>query len=396
MTKLRAKSKTYFKLKPGELPKAFAKHPKSKGEALKKGKGYFYSQKNNYVFLHGVSMDWKPRTIARYSPRFPNESEITMYDRLVTGIKDDVDAFALRSPKAELVNGAPRLPVVESKPEPESCPIRMPKPRKIGNLRVVNTPSGVAPLRPKGAKWKQIREWAKDMIEWFEDRGDYLTALGLIHMAGTLELGPKRDRFLMRLRVLYQNEVEAEHALLDRQINSPSMAPDRTESRLTHSESKGRTTGRSGRRERGVADKATPKREREVDRFGTRLGTGTANINAQLSDKPKSKDELFKATGASNVSSHLCRLMREGVVLKTKDDKYYVNPKFKESTCAARSQSQATGASKSKSAGDKSTPTRKRGSDSGARGRGKSPASSSGASRSRKPAKSGRRRSRRA
>lgn len=59
----------------------------------------------------------------------------------------------------------------------------------------------------------------------------------------------------------------------------------------------------------------------EKDKFGSRLDTRCAKINAVLSKKPKTLSVITEESGASSVSNHLATLMKKGYVVRT--DKGY-------------------------------------------------------------------------
>lgn len=69
---------------------------------------------------------------------------------------------------------------------------------------------------------------------------------------------------------------------------------------------------------------------KEVDAFGSRLGTLSAKINAQLSKTdPKSAKDLREATGANAVQGHLKVMIDKGYAKRDKDGNYVLTGKSK-------------------------------------------------------------------
>jgi predicted transcriptional regulator len=71
------------------------------------------------------------------------------------------------------------------------------------------------------------------------------------------------------------------------------------------------------------------KSESKKDRFGSRIGTNNAKVNACLSNKPKTMAELTKeAKIEGTVYTHLGNLIEKGIVEKSeKGFKLIKNPK---------------------------------------------------------------------
>lgn len=68
-----------------------------------------------------------------------------------------------------------------------------------------------------------------------------------------------------------------------------------------------------------------PGEKKGKDRWGFRLGTDAARINAVLTGEKKSPARIKKEAGVErNVSPHLSRLAREGKIVRTKKGNYYV------------------------------------------------------------------------
>lgn len=64
-------------------------------------------------------------------------------------------------------------------------------------------------------------------------------------------------------------------------------------------------------------------RPKGVDKWGYRIGTRSANVNAVLTTTPKFETEIRQAIGYPKpVHSHLSTLVRKGLAIRTKDGKY--------------------------------------------------------------------------
>lgn len=195
----------------------------------------------------------------------------------------------------------------------------------------------------------------------------------------------------------------------ERELRLRSTAPVRTESR----QQSGETVKRP---ESGAASQPAWRSKQTndgVDRFGNKLGTRTARINAAISAaEPLTIQEIEERADAHAISSHLSNLVKRGFVVKGRDKKYSTHPNYQEtdecrgasttrdkkrpsksSSSAAKKSSRLTPTSGSGTTKPKKSPTAASpGSGKGRKGKTKVRVSSSPTSRKAKPAESARRR----
>jgi putative zinc finger/helix-turn-helix YgiT family protein len=78
----------------------------------------------------------------------------------------------------------------------------------------------------------------------------------------------------------------------------------------------------------GKTPRKLKKERAQLDRFGMRVGSGAAEINKVISEKPKTAKEILDESGVetplSRIYGHMRKLIERGFVVKTEDGKYAV------------------------------------------------------------------------
>lgn len=255
--------------------------------------------KDGFIYRHFNDNHCKPYRVGKASKQFPNETESVRYWRMVFNLPDDVDASRVVYPEDYKVADA--APVVQ---EPVVYPGECPPPRPVKGVRM-HAVAGECPVRLEGTKWKQVRRWAELMFQEYQQIGKFLTIGALIGaVAHEMHASKFADRQKVRNRIaaIYHEELEADRRRDELVSKLPE--PETPQSR--------------------TRPEAPPKPTKpEYDRFGYKLGTRAAKINAVLDAVPKTEREIRTLIGHhANVGGHLADLVDRGFAKKVEGNKY--------------------------------------------------------------------------
>jgi hypothetical protein len=256
---------------------------------------YYFKAKDGHVWVFDRQKEMKPYKKGRISPYFPNEHEIIQAWRLLYKVDDKVDATKLFWPESNAKKEEPKEMVEEVYPG------NHPEPRTRKG-QIVYAATGECPVTLEGVKWKQIRAWAEKVFAEYEEIGKHLSVQGLCSFA-RIEMPTKVNKVVSRIREIYKAEVQLEDARLRAEIA-------RRDVKAPEVEGPG-------------AKKATTKQATELDRFGFRVGTRAAKVNAVIDKTPRTEKEIRKLAGHTQpVGGHLALLVKRGFVKKVEGSKY--------------------------------------------------------------------------
>jgi hypothetical protein len=170
-----------------------------------------------------------------------------------------------------------------------------PEDRSTANVSRVYTPTQLEPVpfKPKDAKFSTLLKWGEKVRDWFETRQKYATALYLSYAASNCcGFSPERaEKASRRIQLIYAKDLANERRVLHHMITHPTQ----------QEEVKGK------------------KEKKGKDKWGYRLGTNAAKINAVLSKEPKSPKKIAKEAGVPNVHGHLNTLCRKKLARKVEN-----------------------------------------------------------------------------
>jgi len=158
------------------------------------------------------------------------------------------------------------------------------------------------PLKLENAKSKTVYKWAEKLRDYWQIRGrlattDYLRAAAEEQFPF---MSPRGAKAVKWLTLIYEEEFRREQLMRQALVEQAAQA----QTELT---------------EKGPAKP----REKGKDKWGYRLGTRAARVNAVLIDKGRSEAKLRKLAGETNsVSSHLSSLRKKKLIVRTKSGKY--------------------------------------------------------------------------
>lgn len=239
----------------------------------------------------------KPYKVGKASPLFPDEDESVRYWRMIWKLADDVNATLLFYPPSTASTTKPEE-VIEDYPGEV-------KPLRVRKGRVVVAPSGECPVKLDDSKWKTLRKWGEAVFKEYESFGAHLTVQGLIAFA-RVELPDEVAKVTRRLKSIFMLDYQQEVGIL-RGMMVSKQVPEvvQEEERPT------------------VPELAPRPAKKEYDKFGYRLGTRAAKINAVLDATPRTELEIRKLIGHhANVGGHLADLVDRGVAKKVEGNKY--------------------------------------------------------------------------
>lgn len=151
------------------------------------------------------------------------------------------------------------------------------------------------PFKPEDAKFLTLFKWAEKVRDYFQIRGKY-ASLSFLKYAVKYCSGwnfERGDKASGRLELIYQDEDRVNKARMELMY--------RNSGKVVESEDK-------------------PKIGK--DRWGSRIGSKIAKINATITEVPKSVKKIRKESGVYNVVGHLRSLCDRKLAKKTEDGKY--------------------------------------------------------------------------
>lgn len=279
---------------------------------MKKVKKRSWSEwRNNVEYLCSKNSPFgkKGRAIGRRSPKFPKENVLQHHVRLWFNISD----------KSPVNFDAPRTSAIDlaaAKREPSEPEIYPGSPKRlpeVGKLDRIVCCSGGPPFVLRSFKWKDIRKWCERTLDHFRDEGKALTVSALCSLAMNLELDFwVCRRVAARIKAIYAEDHTREFMYLDAMVERSI----RSESSERASKSK---VIASAPETKGDDSPPQFRKGKGRDKWGFKLGTRTAKINACFTDVPKTVKRIEKEVGCNGASSHVSKLLAMKVIVKTPD-----------------------------------------------------------------------------
>lgn len=188
------------------------------------------------------------------------------------------------------------------------CPVRPPKPRQQGKRGRILV-AGELPYKVKNAKWSTLKKWGEKTRDYFEEKGRFLTASGLLNLAyRSLNEYDRAHKAAERLKVLYSDEWE--------QMKQEMAAT--IEDRI--------------RREREAEER---RRQLRHEQKGDELSRREQKVLAVLSRKALAPERIRRLAKVAKVLKPLKSLTSKGLVRRTSVGKYRL-PREKATTEAVR------------------------------------------------------------
>ena len=165
------------------------------------------------------------------------------------------------------------------------------------------------PVLIEGTKFKHLYKWAEKTRDWYQARGYHAGILFLIHtLMHSLPTCKQALAAGRKLSLIYREEYAAVNAQFAAMV---SKEPTEVKKEVPEKQPK------------------LP-RSKEKDKWGYRVSTRAAAVNAVLSKVPMSKEKitvLAKAQG--DIGSHLSTLIKQKLVVRTEEGLYRLRKKKK-------------------------------------------------------------------